>query len=272
MMTSFPNSLRAVALILAILAPCSLAPSSRAAQSGDSSGKHSGGTGSGLSAKSPAGSDDDLEEYSRTADIADPIQPVNRGTFWVNHQVYHYVFHPLLAVYRTVFPGPVRNGIHNVFDNLQYPDRFVNDLLQARFERAGKETAKFVVNTTAGVGGIMKVSERIPWTTDVPPEDTGLTFARWGIGHGPYVVIPIIGPRSLRDTVGFVGDYALSPTSWIFVAAPGAVWPVAVTTPDGTRTADERITTYETVTHNTLDRYLAVRTSYAQSRMKAAER
>jgi phospholipid-binding lipoprotein MlaA len=215
---------------------------------------------------------DDLDEYSSTPDIPDPIRPVNRGIFWVNHQLYHYVFHHALKVYQIALPKQVRTGIFNVFDNLEYPDRFVNDLLQARFDRAGRETGKFLVNSTAGVGGIFKVSQHIPWMADVPPEDTGLTFARWGIGHGPYLILPVLGPRSLRDTVGYVGDYALSPCAWLFFIAPGAVWPVALTTPDSVRSADQKISNYELVTRNALDRYIAVRTSYAQNRKLAGSR
>jgi phospholipid-binding lipoprotein MlaA len=228
--------------------------------------------GTGGSAKSPAGTDDDLDEYSGTADIPDPIQPVNRGIFWFNHQLYHYVLQPVVKVYQTVLPKQVRTGIYNVFDNLEYPDRCVNDLLQARFERAGQETGKFLVNSTAGIGGIFKVSQKIPWMTDVPAEDTGLTFAHWGIGHGPYIVLPVLGPHSLRDTIGFAGDYALSPMAWVFMISPAAVWPMAVTTPDAARNTDSKMTSYEMITHNSLDRYLAVRTSYAQTRKKAASR
>lgn len=215
---------------------------------------------------------DDLDEYSSTADIADPLQPVNRGIFWFNHQFYHYVAQPLTKVYQTVLPKQVRTGIFNVFDNLEYPDRVVNDLLQARFRRASQETGKFVVNSTVGIGGIFKVSQKIPWMADVPPEDTGLTLAHWGIGHGPYIVLPVLGPKSLRDTVGFAGDYALSPTAWMVIWFPGAVWTPAVSTPDTVRSTEQKMTAYEMVTHNTLDRYLAIRTTYAQGRKLAASR
>lgn len=215
---------------------------------------------------------EDLDEYAKTADIPDPLQGFNRGTFWCNHQLYHYLFQPLSKTYRAVLPKQVRSGIYNVFDNLEYPDRFVNDLLQGRLRRAGQETGKFLVNTTAGVGGIFKVSQKISWTADVPAEDTGLTFARWGIPHGPYVVLPVLGPRSLRDTIGFAGDYALSPTAWLIYVFPGVIWIPAVTTPDTARSADEKMASYDLVTANTIDRYLAMRTTYAQNRKRAEER
>ena len=216
---------------------------------------------------SPA--DDSGDEYAKVATIADPVEPFNRGIFWFNHQLYRYLLKPLSRVYDSVFPGPVRTGIYNVFDNLEYPVRVVNDLLQARFPNAGLETEKFAVNTVAGVGGIIKISDRIPALADVPRTDTGLTFARWGIGHGIYHVWPIIGPKSTRDTFGFAGDYALSPLTWFFYIFPSAVWTTAATAPDSVRNLHGRMSAYDAATENTLDRYLALRSSYIQNRRHA---
>jgi phospholipid-binding lipoprotein MlaA len=148
----------------------------------------------------------------------------------------------------------------------------VNNLLQARFDRAGQETGKFVVNTVAGVGGIFKVSDRIPVLSGVPRTDTGLTFAQWGIDPGVYIVWPVIGPKSLRDTVGFAGDYALSPLTWSFYIFPGAAWTVAVTAPDSTRTLNGRMSAYDAATEHSIDPYLALRSSYIQNRQQAAKR
>jgi phospholipid-binding lipoprotein MlaA len=222
--------------------------------------------------KASAPADDDFDEYASTASIADPIQPVNRRVFWFNHQLYRYILKPVSRAYDTVLPQPVRTGIYNVFDNLEYPDRLVNNLLQARFDRAGQETGKFVVNTVAGVGGIFKVSDRIPVLSGVPRTDTGLTFAQWGIDPGVYIVWPVIGPKSLRDTVGFAGDYALSPLTWSFYIFPGAAWTVAVTAPDSTRTLNGRMSAYDAATEHSIDPYLALRSSYIQNRQQAANR
>jgi phospholipid-binding lipoprotein MlaA len=222
--------------------------------------------------KASAPADDGFDEYASTASIADPIQPVNRKVFWFNHQLYRYILKPVSRAYDTVLPQPVRTGIYNVFDNLEYPDRLVNNLLQARFDRAGQETGKFVVNTVAGVGGIFKVSDRIPVLSGVPRTDTGLTFAQWGIDPGVYIVWPVIGPKSLRDTVGFAGDYALSPLTWSFYIFPGAAWTVAVTAPDSTRTLNGRMSAYDAATEHSIDPYLALRSSYIQNRQQAAKR
>ena len=97
--------------------------------------------------------------------------------------------------------------------------------MQLNFRRAGQETGKFLVNTVAGVGGIARFSDRIPALANVPAADTGQTFAKWGIGHGAYFVIPLLGPSSLRDTVGLAGDYALNPVSWVTFWWAGAMDP-----------------------------------------------
>ncbi|MEY2906141.1 MAG: hypothetical protein RLZZ408_612 [Verrucomicrobiota bacterium] len=225
--------------------------------------------------KSTASADDDLDEYSDVALIADPIEPVNRGIFWVNHQFYRYILKPVSRTYDTILPKPVRKGVYNVFDNLEYPVRFVNDLLQLKFQRAGKETGKFVVNSTAGVAGIMKVSDRIPALTDVPPEDTGQTFAQWGIGHGPYIVLPLIGPKSLRETVGFAGDVALSPVTWVtfgVIGGLGGATSLAINYPNTARSMNGRMSAYDAVTKDAVDPYLATRSAYVQNRKKAVSK
>jgi len=216
-----------------------------------------------------APADDPGDDYAKTASIPDPVSPFNRGIFWFNHQLYRYVMKPISRAYDTVIPRPVRTGIFNVYDNLEYPDRVVNDLLQARFSTAGLETEKFLVNSVVGIGGIIKVSNHIPAIADVPHSDTGVTLAKWGMGHGIYHVWPIIGPKSSRDFVGFAGDMALSPLTWMFFIFPNAAWTTAFTAPDALRNFHDRMATYDAATENTLDRYLALRSSYIQNRKHA---
>ena len=219
--------------------------------------------------------DDDLDDYKNASSIADPIQPVNRGFFWFNHQLYHYAFHPLVKAYKAVLPSPVRTGVYNVFDNLEYPVRVVNDLLQWQPKRAGLETEKFLLNSTAGVAGIFRPSDKFASLRDVPKTDTGVTFAKWGIPEGCYIVWPILGPKSARDSLGFVGDLALYPVTWLTFGAGGVVTgttTLAVSGPDAARTTSDKLDTYETVTHNSIDRYIAVRSAYEQNRKKAVSK
>ena len=235
--------------------------------------KSSGNVGKGNSGKATA--DDEFDDYKNTSSIPDPIQPVNRGVFWFNHQLYHYAFHPLNTAYKAVIPSPVRTGIYNVFDNLEYPVRFLNDLLQGQPKRAGLETEKFLLNSTVGVAGIFKPSSKFASLRGVPKTDTGVTLAKWGVPEGFYIVWPVLGPKSARDTVGFVGDLALYPVTWLTFGVGGVVTgstAIAVTGPDAARNTSDKIDTYNTVTRNSIDRYLAVRSAYEQSRKQAVSK
>ena len=216
--------------------------------------------------------DDPGDDYGHpTATISDPIQPVNRSVFWCNHQLYHYVFSPLNKTYKFVLPHPVRTGISNAVNNVEYPVRFVNDLLQWKPAKAGLETEKFLLNTTAGIGGLVKVSNKFPALAEVKPTDTAATFAKWGIPSGCYIVWPVIGPKSLRDTVGFAGDIALNPASWFTYGLVGGLTgtaTLAVSAPQTVGNTSDKVDTYETLTHTSIDRYNAVKSAYIQNRKK----
>jgi phospholipid-binding lipoprotein MlaA len=215
---------------------------------------------------------DELDDYGDTVEIADPIEPVNRGVFWFNHQLYNYIARPVTKVYTTVLPKPVRNAVHNVYENIEYPVRVVNHLLQGQPGRADLETRKFVVNSVGGVGGIMKVSDRFPDLAELPAADTGQTFAKWGIGHGPYIVLPMIGPRSARDTVGFAGDVALNPLTWVPIGGVAQAIAVPLTAPNTVRNLDNRLKAYDAATENAVDPYTAIRGAYIQYRDRATSK
>lgn len=218
-----------------------------------------------------AASDDDLDEYA-TVEISDPLEPMNRGTFWFNHQLYRFVLRPLSKTYETIVPKPARTGIYNVFDNVEYPVRAVNYTLQGDLKRAAQETGKFAVNSTVGIGGIMRPSEKIPALANVPDTDTGLTFAKWGIGHGPYLVVPLIGPRSSRDTVGLAGDYAMNPITWIGFFYGSWAWTIPVSAGDTIAVMPDKLGQYDAASKNAVDPYLAVRSAYVQYRAEAARK
>jgi phospholipid-binding lipoprotein MlaA len=218
--------------------------------------------------KSVASGGEDLEEYEIVT-IPDPLEPLNRVTFTLNHGLYTYLFRPISKGYQYVIPKPVRTGIHNVFENVRFPVRVVNDTLQGNFQRAGQETGKFLVNSIVGVGGIGRPSDHIPALADVPEGDTGQTFAKWGIPHGAYLVLPILGPSSLRDTVGYAGDYALNPVNWVSILYGGVAWTLAIPSANGLRSLPPQMDAYDAATKDSLDRYIAARTAYAQFREEA---
>jgi phospholipid-binding lipoprotein MlaA len=220
---------------------------------------------------SASGSEDDWDDAA-PVEVSDPIEPVNRGIFWCNHQLYTYVAKPFSTGYKFIFPEIVRMGIRNAYDNLRFPVRLVNHTLQGRLDRSALETGKFLVNTTAGVGGLMKPAEKIPALAEVPAADTGQTFAKWRISRGPYLVFPVIGPSSCRDLVGTAGDTALNPVSWVAFIFGWAAWTTAVSTPAGAHSLPDQMDRYDAATKETLDPYIAARTSYVQYREAQAKK
>jgi phospholipid-binding lipoprotein MlaA len=218
-----------------------------------------------------AGSDDDWDEVAEVK-VHDPIEPVNRGIFWFNHQLYTYVAKPFSTAYKFIFPDLVRQGIRNAYDNVRFPVRFVNHTLQGRLDRTAQETGRFLVNTTAGLGGLMKPADKIPVLADVPKADTGQTFAKWGVPHGPYLVFPVVGPTTCRDLVGTAGDTALNPVSWVAFIFGGAAWTTAVSAPSGAHSLPDQMDRYDLATKDALDPYISARTGYIQYRNAASQR
>jgi phospholipid-binding lipoprotein MlaA len=211
----------------------------------------------------------DLDEYATVA-VADPLEPLNRATFWLNDGVYTIVLRPVSKGYEKVVPKLVRDGVYNIFENAKFPIRFVNNTLQGNLKRAWQETGKFLVNSTIGFGGIVRQSDHFPYLAEVPAADTGQTFAKWGIGHGVYIVLPLLGPSTLRDTIGLAGDYALNPLTWVTIWYGGEAWCIAISSTNTLRALPEKLGAYDAATKNAVDRYLAARSSYIQYRNEVA--
>jgi phospholipid-binding lipoprotein MlaA len=210
---------------------------------------------------------DDFEddEYGAVV-VSDPLEALNRATFLLNHGIYTVIARPIRHGYEFIVPSLVRTGVHNAYENIVFPVRFVNHGLQGQFGRAGKELGRFLVDSTVGVAGIMRPAQKIPLLADIPRADTGQTFSKWGIGPGPYLVLPILGPSSGRDLFGIAGDYVLNPVNWVAFIFGGATWTIAVTTPNTVRSLPNQLDQYDAATKDAIDRYLAARTSYMQFR------
>ncbi|MDT8428096.1 MAG: VacJ family lipoprotein [Pseudomonadales bacterium] len=142
---------------------------------------------------------------------ADPLQAFNRRVQAFNDVFDRYLLKPATQVYVAVIPGFARRGVNNAFNNAAYPTVFINQFLQGRFSDGASDTARFVVNTTIGIGGLFDVARRIGLPAH--NEDFGQTFASWGAGSGPYLVVPFWGPATIRDGLGDIADfYAYLPT------------------------------------------------------------
>ncbi len=226
-----------------------------------------------MASSSPVAKDQDYdEEYDEEYDygdeeeslINDPLEGFNRVMFTFNDRLYFHVLKPVARGYRFVTPKKIRMGIRNFFYNIIYPVRFVNDLLQGKFKRAGKETCRFIVNTSVGFLGFMTPSKDYAWLNP-PPEDTGQTFATWGIGNGFYIVWPLLGPSTVRDSFGFLGDYVLEPDSYLQPLSLS----FGIRGFEIINKTSLTLGEYETLKESSFDPYIAVRNAYIQNRRQA---
>lgn len=146
----------------------------------------------------------------------DPLEPFNRAVFAFNEHADKLVFGPLSDAYRFVTPQIARDIVRNVVSNLLAPITIANNLLQGNFEGAGKATGRFLTNTVLGAGGIADVAAEAG--NPHAPEDFGQTMGVWGIGEGPYLFLPLLGPSNLRDLAGYLVDSAADPVR-VYAAA-----------------------------------------------------
>jgi ABC-type transporter lipoprotein component MlaA len=149
--------------------------------------------------------------------VADPLEPLNRVTAKVNYELLRWVIAPSAKVYRGVVPGPVRTRAGMAFENLLFPTRFANNLLQGKLREGGVEAARFAINTTVGLLGLFDPAQGSglhPY-----PEDFGQTFATWGWKPSTYVFLPFLGPSTLRDGVGEIPDAFIDPAFYFFPAS-----------------------------------------------------
>ncbi len=146
-------------------------------------------------------------------DPRDPWQRMNRVTFRFDMNFYNHVATPVARTYVRVVPHPIRLGISNFFDNLEYPTVIVNDLLQGRLKDFARDTGRLLVNTTLGIGGLFDPAVHL----GLPSEhrDFGQTFGKWGIPTGPYLVLPFLGPSDVRDAVGLVPEEYTTPMHYV---------------------------------------------------------
>jgi phospholipid-binding lipoprotein MlaA len=142
-----------------------------------------------------------------TLSVYDPWEPMNRAIYNFNSGFDHYVFLPVVKGYDTVTPEVVQSGVSNFFSNLMEVRNLFNNMLQFRVKDSGITLGRFVINTTVGVAGLWDPASKIGMHEK--REDFGQTLGVWGVGSGPYLVVPFLGPSSLRDTGGFGVDYAV---------------------------------------------------------------
>lgn len=206
------------------------------------------------------------EEYSqKQASVADPLEPVNRFMYGFNDVLYFWVVKPVTHVYTGVTPRPVRISIGNFFHHIETPGRFVNCLLQGKGPAADAELHRFVVNTFEGVLGFGDPA-RDKWHIQRVDEDLGQTLAMYGIGNGVYLVWPLYGPSTLRDSLGTLGDQCMNPVR--YVEPEEASIGISVVSVVNQRSFHQG--EYEALKSASVDPYVAMRTAYVQYRQKQA--
>jgi len=207
-----------------------------------------------------AASEDLLLEYEETVDENDPLEPSNRLMFGANETVYQFVFDPLADVYGFVVPRPVRRSVLRFFENLGEPAVFLNEVLQLNPERAGLTSARFVVNTTVGVAGLFDPARHVGLTRN--QTDFGETLGVYGIGQGWYLVIPLLGPSSVRDLVGDLVNGFMHPQNYFLAYAPQAI----LATSSGFSRYEASRSELDALRDSSVDFYTAMRSAYLMQR------
>jgi phospholipid-binding lipoprotein MlaA len=208
--------------------------------------------------------DDEFEEIK--VEVSDPLEFWNRAMFHFNDKLYFWILKPLARGYRAVIPKPARVGVKNFFHNLTTPLRMVNCLLQGKVSAAGGELGRFIVNSTVGVLGFGNPARHFP-KLNPREEDLGQTLGTYGIGNGPYIVWPILGPSTLRDSIGLAGDWFLNPVSYVEPTEAS----LEIKGYEIVNNTSLRIGEYESIKKASLEPYVAIRDGYIQYRRKKVE-
>jgi phospholipid-binding lipoprotein MlaA len=202
--------------------------------------------------------------------LADPIEPWNRAMYHFNDKVYFWALKPAAKGYKYVLPEDVRGLFSSFYRNVQAPFRIVNNLLQGKPGYAGRELARFFINSTAGVGGLRDCATECFGITG-RDADFGQTLGMYGVGLGFYIVWPFLGPSSPRDSIGWLADRSLTPTSYVSPEVI-SVESVGIYAHEAVNTTSFRLGDYETFKQMAIDPYVSMRDAYRQYREKVLQK
>lgn len=209
----------------------------------------------------PAGDREAVAEFDKTNDS---IEPFNRAIFAFNRLIDTWFLRPAATFYHDLLPPVIQSGIHNFLANLRTPVVLLNDLLQGEGQRAGDTVARFVINTTIGIGGLGDFATDMGFKPH--GEDFGQTLAVWGTPEGPYIMLPVLGPSNPRDIVGIVADFFTDPLNW-WARNTDREW--ITWTRTGATAVDKRSEVLEALNEaekSSLDYYATIRSLYRQRR------
>lgn len=202
----------------------------------------------------------DVNKINTNVEVSDPIEPVNRAVYGFNRVLDKFILKPIAQGYKFAVPELGRKGISNVLQNLTEPVTFLNAVLQGDPDRASKSFARFVVNTTWGIGGLGDVASDAG--IKYRKEDYGQTMGTYGVGGGAYLILPILGPSNTRDTFGLAVDTVTDPFNYIFndyISGGRAAL-------SGLDSRTDKLELIDEIDRISLDPYAAIRSLYTQKR------
>jgi phospholipid-binding lipoprotein MlaA len=208
--------------------------------------------------------DEDESAAPALSGFPDPLEPFNRATLKLNQGLDVCIFDPLTRAYRFVVPNAARRAVRRMLANLDAPAVAVNDVLQLSPRDAGTMAARFVVNTTVGVVGLFDVAEHLG--LEEHSSDFGQTLALYGIPSGPFLVLPVAGPTTVRDGTGYLVDILFHPTSYIFTPAFTVVTTGIQGSTAGIVARDVHGDEIRALQASSLDYYAALRSAFYQHR------
>ena len=226
--------------------------------------------------------DNDLEnefdsEFSiKKEEIFDPLSGYNRYMTTFNDKVFLNILNPISKGYAYITPEPIRIGINNFFENIMFPVRFSNNLLQLKFQNSSEELERFVINSLWGLGGVLD-SATNELHIKSHKEDFGQTLGFYGVGEGFPIVLPFLGPSNLRDTMGIIPDSYVSVLSTTgssdlnYKIPNNLLQEVGIKTFDTINSTSLTLGEYESIRKDALDLYPFLRDIYSQARKKQIE-
>ncbi len=215
--------------------------------------------------------EDSFDEYDDEVEgsqmVADPLYYFNYAMYSFNDFLYFYALKPVAQGYKFIVPSPVRRGINNFFFNLLFPVRFINTIFQGKLPEALDEMGVFLANSTVGILGFNQFAQK-HLNLKTSDEDLGQTLGSYTIGDGFYLVLPILGPSTLRDAIGRAGDWFITPLNYV---EPWELeWGLFIV--DRLNRTSFRIGDYEALKEASLDPYVALRNAYIQNRRSEIEK
>jgi len=216
----------------------------------------------------PPASDPDAVADFKEAN--DPLEPTNRVLYAINDGIDTVILRPLALGYRAALPAPVRERIHNVLSNMGTPVALGNDILEAKPRRAGDTAMRFLLNTVLGAGGMFDVAKDLGYPDH--DADFGITLALWGVGDGPFLFLPVLGPTNPRDAIGHGVDIVADPFMWI---GHGSLVNSLNWTKFSLNALDQRervLDPIDSIKKTALDPYATFRSLYRQHRQAAIDK